>query len=370
MLDQFSATIEKLYAASADPIQWPEALQALEELSGSVGAVIGFVPKRPDDQGFNLAGRFTDQQCATYTAQYQPICRRTRHMIEHPEVEIHYDALLITEREMDTDPVYDWFGKHDLRYFVGCALPETRDYRPVFTLQRSPRQGHVQEADISLFDLISPHVSKALALADQLGTLRTFGRFSAVVLNAMPQAVFAIDKDGRVIFANSAAEAVLNEHDGLAILQRTLVTDRAAEQSRLNSIIVEALSPPSSTSSGWARISKPSGHAPYAVFAAPLDLTDEELTTSGAKVLLFVHDLASQPNADPEMLSSVFGLTEAEARMAVVLAGGQSIESAAAMTGVQPSTARAHLKAIFHKTGVHRQQDLVRILTSLSLSHL
>lgn len=366
MLDQFSAAIEKLYSASADPNDWPEALHAFEDLSGSVGAVIGFVPKRQGDPGFNLAGRFTAEQCATYTTQFQPVCRRTRHMIEHPEVQVHYDALLITEREMDSDPVYDWFGKHDLRYFVGCALPEMRDYHPVFTLQRSPLQGHVQERDIQLFKLMVPHMSKALALADQLGTLRTFSRFSAVVLNAMPQAVFAIDDRRTVIFANLAAEVVLNEQDGLAIIDATLITTEVAEQSRLDSIIVQALSASGKTSSGWARISRPSGRAPYAVFAAPINLTDDELTSNGARVLLFIYDLARQPQADPEMLSCVFGLTEAEVGIARMLAAGHNLESAAAMAGVQPSTARAHLKAIFHKTGLHRQQDLVRILTSLS----
>ena len=370
MLDQFSAAIEKLYAASADPGHWPEALHAVEELSGSVGAVIGFVPKQEGDQGFNLANRFTAEQCAIYTTQFQPICRRTRHAIDHPEVEVHYDALLISEREMDSDPVYDWFGKHDLRYFVGCALPATRDYHPVFSLQRSPRQGHVQETDVALFKLIASHMSKALALADQLGTLRTFSRFSSGVLNAMPQAVFAIDDRGRIIFANLAAEALLREQDGLAIFEATLIASRAVEQSRLDGIIVEALLASGRSSSGWARISRPSGRSPYAVFAAPLDLEDEELTANGARALLFVYDLARQPKANPEMLSSIFGLTDAEAGIAALLAAGHSLESVAATAGIQPSTARAHLKAIFNKTGVHRQQDLMRILTSLSLSHL
>ena len=44
-----------------------EALYAIEELTGSSGAVLGSVPKRTDDAGFNLAGHFTDEQCATYT---------------------------------------------------------------------------------------------------------------------------------------------------------------------------------------------------------------------------------------------------------------------------------------------------------------
>ena len=150
MLERFSSTIDKLYAAATDARCWPGALASIEDLTASAGAVVGFIPKAEGGCGFNLAGRFTDEQCAIYSSTYQPICRRTRYMIEHPELDVTYDSLLISEREMDTDPVYDWFGRHDLRYFVGTSLPETREYRVVCSLQRSRSQGHVQAPDIDL----------------------------------------------------------------------------------------------------------------------------------------------------------------------------------------------------------------------------
>jgi DNA-binding CsgD family transcriptional regulator len=65
------------------------------------------------------------------------------------------------------------------------------------------------------------------------------------------------------------------------------------------------------------------------------------------------------------MLGGVYGLTEAEARLASALSAGHSIESAAANLGVQVTTARSQLKSVFRKVGVNRQQDLTRILASL-----
>jgi DNA-binding CsgD family transcriptional regulator len=59
-------------------------------------------------------------------------------------------------------------------------------------------------------------------------------------------------------------------------------------------------------------------------------------------------------------------LTNAEARLASALSVGHSLESASALLGIRTATARTELKAVFHKTGVSRQQDLVRLLTSLS----
>jgi DNA-binding CsgD family transcriptional regulator len=68
------------------------------------------------------------------------------------------------------------------------------------------------------------------------------------------------------------------------------------------------------------------------------------------------------------MLEAVYDLTDAESRLASALSAGHSIESAAAKLGIQMATARSQLKSVFRKTRVNRQQDLVRLITSLSLT--
>ena len=99
---------------------------------------------------------------------------------------------------------------------------------------------------------------------------------------------------------------------------------------------------------------------------SPLRADDDQLLAAKARVLIVVHDTAQRPAADLDMLVALFGLTEAEARLASALSAGHSLESASALLGIRPATARDELKAVFRKTGVSRQQDLVRLLTSLS----
>jgi DNA-binding CsgD family transcriptional regulator len=65
------------------------------------------------------------------------------------------------------------------------------------------------------------------------------------------------------------------------------------------------------------------------------------------------------------MLTSLYNLTETEARLASGIAGGHSVESAAVSLHMRIATARSHLKSVFAKVGVNRQQDLVRLLSSL-----
>jgi DNA-binding CsgD family transcriptional regulator len=71
-------------------------------------------------------------------------------------------------------------------------------------------------------------------------------------------------------------------------------------------------------------------------------------------------------NEPIDLLRSHFGLTPAEARLALHLVAGETLRSAEAKLSITYETARTHLKNIFNKTGTCRQAELlVVILTAL-----
>jgi DNA-binding CsgD family transcriptional regulator len=59
-----------------------------------------------------------------------------------------------------------------------------------------------------------------------------------------------------------------------------------------------------------------------------------------------------------------FGLTKAEARLALRLAEGASLASAAEAFNVKMTTVRSQLQQVFAKTGASRQTELVAMLLS------
>jgi DNA-binding CsgD family transcriptional regulator len=61
-------------------------------------------------------------------------------------------------------------------------------------------------------------------------------------------------------------------------------------------------------------------------------------------------------------LRAEFGLTPAEAALAIEIAKGDGRKAAAARLGISVGTARTHLTRIFQKVGVRRQAELVRVL--------
>lgn len=132
MLEQFSATVEKIYSAAAGTLAWREALLAIEDLTGSAGAVIDLVPKVDGGPRKTLAGSFTEENCADYARDYQPICPRIRHALEHADTQTQFDYQFMTESDMDRDPVYQ-LVRHArpalLHWECGCSdaqLPRLR----------------------------------------------------------------------------------------------------------------------------------------------------------------------------------------------------------------------------------------------------
>jgi len=365
-VERFSATIRQIYAAAADPSLWSQALHAIEDYAGSAGAVIDLVPKTPNVPGLAYAGRFTIEQCAEYARDHMPVCKRVAHAIAHPEVPVHYDALILSEAEMDRDPVYDWLGRHGLRYYIGARLPETTLHHLSFSLQRSRRQGHAQKADIEAFNLIAPHVAQAIQLAESIGGLSARWRFGLALLQELPQAVFALDQYGHILFANRAGEAMLAECDGLMSEHGILACPRVAQRPNLDRLVALAAAPDAAGSGGWLRVERASGRLPLALFVAPLEPGEADLSGFRPRVPAVAYDPARRLAPDACALKALYGLTGTEAKIAAGLAAGHSLESVAACLGITGGTVRTHLKSVFRKTGVGRQQDLVRLLGQLS----
>jgi DNA-binding CsgD family transcriptional regulator len=67
-------------------------------------------------------------------------------------------------------------------------------------------------------------------------------------------------------------------------------------------------------------------------------------------------------NESIDLLRCRFGLTSAEARLALHLVAGETRRSAEGKLSITYETARTHLKNIFSKTGTCRQAELVVVI--------
>src|SRR5690348_11800972 len=94
---------------------------------------------------------------------------------------------------------------------------------------------------------------------------------------------------------------------------------------------------------------------------APLRPAKDGFGGSIPAAIVFIRD-AEQSTPSIEALRGLFGLTAAEAGVALAIAKGRSLDAIAASHRVSLNTARTHLKNILSKTGTRRQAELVALL--------
>jgi DNA-binding CsgD family transcriptional regulator len=177
------------------------------------------------------------------------------------------------------------------------------------------------------------------------------------------EAVALLGSRGDILQANEPFEAMLGTR--LMLKGRRLSVRNADDDRRLQALITHCIQPPSTDAAG-----------PIPAFIGPengrLLITCHAITGVAqdllalARGILFVEEV-SRPKllSDGSRLRAAFGLSPAETRLAVRLAGGQALRTAAEAEQVTYETARTRLKAIFQKTGVNRQSELVVLVGKL-----
>ncbi|MDP3676200.1 MAG: helix-turn-helix transcriptional regulator [Novosphingobium sp.] len=361
MLEHYDAAVLKIHEAALEPACWGEALQAVADATGSAGAVMRVLSHSCEQRTFAYVGGITLDQVAGYDAACGASCPRQAYARANPGPTIRCDALILDECEMDRNPVYDWFRSNGLRYFLGTTLARTPEREIFFNVQRTARQGHVQQADIALFERFLPHLRHAIRVGGLLGTLDPPRRLSRWLLDRLPSAAFVLDTAGNVIMINERAEHMAAANDALTVVAGRLQTRSSGDRPVIDRMLAKALS---GRAGGGFRLTRASGRAAYLGLIHPID-PGHALVSGEPAALLVLSDPANPAVAAPELLRALFGLTETESRVAALIATGAPTDNAAARLGMALETARVHLKNIYRKMEVAGRDELIAIVARL-----
>jgi len=189
---------------------------------------------------------------------------------------------------------------------------------------------------------------------------------TASLLQRLPQAVLLVDRSGVVAALNERATAIVSQGDGLIICHGVLRCRCSGDTAALHRLIGDVgrrNGSSDNTTAGGLRIRRPVGRRPLTALVTVL--RDPNCFASGeALIAVLVNDPEHAAAPDAQMLRDWYDLTPAEARVAVLLAGGLSLGEIVERLGIGANTARTHLKNIFTKTDTRRQGELIRLLLS------
>jgi DNA-binding CsgD family transcriptional regulator len=350
-----------LSEAGVDPSRWDAAMDVVAEGTGSFGALLiplrGRLPSVPKSR--SLAASFD-----TYIRDgwvHRDVRFRVVPTILRRGVATEFD--FTTPDKMARHPYFqDFLAPHGLRWFAGVRFGGGDDPW-VLSMQRSIAQGPFSPREQQQLAALSVRLSGVAALARALGFARTEAALAAFEVTG--SAIVLLDRCAEVVRINGAAQRLLGPD--LQITRKRLASrDRdanAALDRALHALLwaqtASALMPPVALPRTDKR--------PLLAYPIRLSAVSAD-ALSPCQALVVLVDLDARPQPPEHALRASFGLTAAEARLAMRIATGASLESIADEIGVAQDTARNQLKAIFAKTDTHRQAELVAVLARL-LTH-
>lgn len=242
---------------------------------------------------------------------------------------------------------------------------------------RSDKEGAFTQDERERLSIILPHVSRAFGVMAKLREADYKVAASLAALDRLASGLLLIDASGVVAFANRSAQHMLENGDGLRLrkLANTVgLGDLIAEDAKSSKAISEAISAtlnrdPYATPhfSNCVTVPRTSGVASYTLQFSALGERSEFGAGSGAYAgIVFIADGAQEVHVDPELLQSTYGLTPAEARVALVLLESSSAQEVADKLGTSPNTVNTQIKQIYAKLGVDTRTRFVKLLLGLA----
>lgn len=350
----FETLVDHIYEAGIVPERWPGVLDDLAQIADGEGAMIFSAAPGPSrwvsSPGIHeRIDRWTKSPFATKNA-------RSERLIPNIENRFLTDLDRFTPEELDNEPFYTQILRPSgLGWCVGTSIRSPAGDTLVVSLEKAFERGPVPRAIAEQLDELRPHLARAGVLAGRLGLDRARTAVATLELIGLPAA--AVTQDGRAVAAN-AGFADSAACVGIGARDQVQFKAPAAQ-----SMFLEALLRPASLAQTGRSIpvAGTAESAPLIAHVLPLKLAGLDVFT-GAVSILYLTPLTRQSSPAPELLQALFDLTPAESRVASLLVDGGSVDAITKLQGISANTVRTQLKAVFAKTGVERQAELVSLL--------
>ena len=251
----------------------------------------------------------------------------------------------------------------DSYHATGYRTSNSTPVRSVVGFLRGPERGPMEDKELAWLRRLRPHFESSGRLHCEMLRLRLSANLQDQALNALDYPIIIAYKSGFIAYHNRAAEVWLADNPMFDIKSQRLSGHRALDQGKFERLLHNVFD---KCISGVLPIPRTDGAKPYQMIAIPLN--HQSRLGSGWQcpmALIVVSNPLSGSALTREQMQTLFGLTAAEARVALRLAEGKTLQEISDEHDVSSNTTRAQLKQVFIKTGSRRQAELVKIVNAL-----
>ncbi len=360
--------LDLLYEAAVEPEKWIPAMDRFSDLVGGTSSWLSRL-SMADGTGTGVVSRIDPVMPPLYHAYYAP--QNLYSNATDPEAfmrgwtpKIMLDEDFVAKDDLVKTEYYDGFLKpQDVHSIMFVRLAARGVEISAISINRPESWGRFETWQVERAKRLHPHVRRAFRVAETLAEAGLVAEGMSAAMDRSPCGVIMLDDAGRIRRTNAVAETRLAEAGGFCVIGGRLSAVQPKAANELQALISAAASPDLSVRTGGAMtLTVPGKRFPLSVTVAPVRSQAYAVFDHRPAVIVCINDPEADTQISEETLRALFGLTRAEARVAIATTRGGTARQVAATLGVSVHTVRNQLQSVLEKTGASRQSEMVALL--------
>ena len=360
-IEAYDSLIKSCYRGPLEKNLWETFLQELKHALKARYVTLLLRPPREGDRGVVLnAFVSSDNAFNEYNEHYfahdlfvnLPLGRA-----------VTIDEVLDMQALKETEYYSNYLKPVDVEYILGVDFVDDNGYSARLRVSRGANATNFGAEEKQLLERVVVHLQQATTLHCRIVHAEARAQGYQDAFNQMEMGCIILDRNLDVLSKNRAADDLIREHGCLQVKDRQLVVGNREENRRFRQMVegmlaLQAKGGRPDVSALRIETSNSMTGVGLLCRAIPPAATPD----AGPSVVLFFSDPEKPRLSKVTILEQLFGLTLSEAKLALLLANGLSLDEAAEELGITRNTAKSHLSSTFAKTGVARQPSLVQLI--------
>lgn len=358
--------LDLIYDAAGAHELWPSVLTAIADATRSEGGILFGQSVAAEQVYFDYNGRL-DQACNQIYQERHMQNPWSVAMENKPVGRLVFSDEIVALSELESSSFYnEVLQPQGIGHNAMIALAAKEDFRVAFNICRSKSSGEFGSMERKTLETLAPHLRRSVALGFRLTGYLALRNAAFDVIEALADGVVLMGPRGHVLFANTKACSL--ETEGTLKLKPSLATWSALHSRRLVRMVSATL-----TGGAGGTMSVPSFDRRRLLTIVVVGLRSREVSILGeaqirnAACAVFVIDPVRRGTVGTQQLMDAYGLTGAEARVAVSALAGVTTSEAGLALGLSRNTVKTHLRRVFAKTETRGHAELAALLATIGV---
>ena len=237
----FSSVVEAIYDCALNPECWPDALRLIGEVTHSSNVAVGTLDR---DQKRLVSGAEHGYDPAYWKVYLQefadnPLLIRSR---PRPLGQAYTLPMLGDLNEFRRSRFYDeWIRAQRFGDLIGVNALRSGRRGARLVANRKDWQPPFGERELQFIHLLAPHVRRTFTISNALDLRSITSGALEATLDTLATGVYLVDRDGRIVYMNSAAEHQINSGNCLGSVNGRLAPMHHGARTALSAAIADAI---------------------------------------------------------------------------------------------------------------------------------